>query len=227
MIPATMMEKQEQRGKEKEVRNRFVAYLLSLGGYEWDAKTISWVWHQERIKRGALADLRTGLLVKELGKMTRVHKYVQGYLPEKGFDERWYYIIATLFGSFPQHREEWRDLPSGKRMRVRTLGKAFKPLAFPPGEKKKESMEARFVALLNAHSDDLDDHLRHAVSLLKANEQPLDWFRLLEDLLQWNHPEGHVQLKWARDFYKINNSRGDDTSQSSTTSENKGEKYHE
>ena len=62
-------------------------------------------------------------------------------------------------------------------------------------------MEARFVALLNAHPEDLDDHLRHAVSLLKANEQPLDWFRLLEDLLQWDHPDGHVQLKWARDFY--------------------------
>lgn len=224
MSPVTMMEKQEQRDKEKEVRHRFITHLLSLAGYVWDAKTISWALHQERIKRGVLADLRTGLLVKEVGKMTRVHKYVQGFLPEKGFDERCYYIIAILFGSFPQHREEWRDLPSGKRMRVRTLGKAFKPLAFPPKEKKKESMEARFVALLNAHPDDMDDHLRHIVSLLKANEQPLDWFRLLEDLLQWDHPDGHVQLKWARDFYKSNNSSGGDTSQASTTSENKGDR---
>jgi len=77
------------------------------------------------------------------------------------------------------------------------MGASFRPL-----ERKSDSMEARFVALLNAHADDLDGHLRHAVSLLKANEQRLDWFQLFQDLLQWDHPDGHVQLRWARDFYK-------------------------
>ncbi len=133
--------------------------------------------------RGALADLRSGL-GKEPGQMARVHKYVVPYLPETHYNDRWYYVTATLFGSFPKHR-------SGH-----SLGKAFKPL-----KSKSDSMEARFVALLNAHPDDLDDHLRHAVSLLKSNEQPLDWFRLLDDLLQWDHRDRHVQLKWARDFY--------------------------
>ena len=134
--------------------------------------------------RGALADLRSGL-GKEPGAMARVHKHVAPYLPEKKYDDRWYYLTATLFGAFPQHRKN------------RSLGAAFRPL-----KKKSDSMEARFVALLNAHSDDLDDHLRHAVSLLRANEQPLDWFRLFEDLLQWDHPKRQVQLQWARDFYK-------------------------
>jgi len=119
-----------------------------------------------------------------------VHKHVVPYLPTKSYDDRWYYAIATLFGAFPQHRKG----PS--------LGAAFRPLAFPPKEPKKDSMEARFIALLNAHPDDLDGHLRHAVSLLKANEQALDWFRLFDDLLQWDHPDGYVQLKWARDFYR-------------------------
>lgn len=134
--------------------------------------------------RGALADLRSGL-GREPGAMARVHKHVVPYLPEKSYDDRWYYLTATLFGAFPQHRQG------------RSLGAAFRPL-----KGKSDSMEARFVALLNARADDLDDHLRHAVSLLKANEQPLDWFRLLQDLLQWDHPDGHVQLRWARDFYK-------------------------
>jgi len=134
--------------------------------------------------RGALADLRSGL-GKEPGEMARVHKHVVPYLPEKNYNDRWYYVIATLFGAFPQHRKG------------RSLGAAFRPL-----KQKSDSMEARFVALLNAHPDDLDDHLRHAVSLLKANEQPLDWFRIFEDLLQWDHPGGKVQLSWARDFYK-------------------------
>lgn len=156
-----------------EKQKKFIGYLMNLAreGHE---------------DRGALADLRSGL-GRESGEMARVHKHIVPFLPEKPYDDRWYYLLATLFGLYSKHRSKY------------SLGKAFRPL-----RKKSDSMEARFVALLNAHPDDLDVHLRHAVSLLKANEQPLDWFRLFEDLLQWDHPEGHVQLKWARDFYKGN-----------------------
>lgn len=174
----------------------FIGYLLNLA-------------KEGQEDRGALADLRSGL-GKEPGQMARVHKHVVPYLPETCYDDRWYYVTATLFGSFPKHRKG------------RSLGAAFQPL-----RAKSDSMEARFVALLNAHPDDLDDHLRHVVSLLKANEQPLDWFHLLDDLLQWDHPDGHVQLKWARDFYKNNARSGGDTPQSSTTPENKEIKSHE
>lgn len=154
-----------------EKQKKFIVYLMDLAkeGHE---------------DRGALADLRSGL-GREPGEMARVHKHVVPFLPEKSYDDRWYYILATMFGLYPKHRSSY------------SLGRAFQAL-----REKSDSMEARFVALLNAHPDDLDDHLRHAVSLLKANEQPLDWFRLFEDLLQWDQPEGHVQLRWARDFYK-------------------------
>lgn len=161
---------QAKQDQEQKTSRKFIDYLLSLA-------------KEGQEDRGALADLRSGL-GKEPGEMARVHRHVVPYLPERAYDDRWYYVLATLFGSFPKHRQG------------HSLGKAFKPL-----RQKSDSMDARFVALLNAHPDDLDDHLRHAVSLLKSNEQPLDWFRLLEDLLQWDHPEGHVQLRWARDFY--------------------------
>ena len=154
-----------------EKQNKFIGYLLNLA-------------KEGKEDRGALADLRSGLGRKP-GEMARVHKYVVPYLSDKSYNDHWYYVLATLFGSFPKHRKK------------RSLGAAFQPL-----RSLSNSMEARFVALLNAHSDDLDDHLRHAVSLLKSHEQPIDWFRLFEDLLQWEHPEGHVQLRWARDFYK-------------------------
>jgi len=134
--------------------------------------------------RRALADLRSGL-GKKPGEMARVHKHIVPYLPKNNYNDRWYYATATLFGSFPKYKNGY------------SLGRAFRTL-----RAKSDSMEARFIALINAHPDDLDDHLRHAVSLLKANEQPLDWFRLLYDLIQWDHPDGHVQLRWARDFYK-------------------------
>lgn len=157
--------------KLNDSEKAFIGYLLNLA-------------KDSQEQRGALADLRSGL-GKEPSKMARVHRHVVPYLPEKNYNDRWYYVTATLFGAFPQHQ-------SGS-----SLGAAFSKL-----KQKSDSMEARFVALLNAHPDDLDGHLRHIVSLLKANEQPLDWFRLFEDLLQWGHPEGHVQLRWARDFYK-------------------------
>ncbi|MCC7228988.1 MAG: type I-E CRISPR-associated protein Cse2/CasB [Fimbriimonadaceae bacterium] len=154
-----------------ERQKSFIGYLLNLA-------------KEGQEDRGALADLRSGI-GKEPGDMARVHKHVVPYLPERDYTDRWYYVTATLFGTFPKYSRGY------------SLGAAFRQL-----KQKSDSMEARFVALLNAHPDDIDDHLRHAVSLLKSNEQPLDWFRLLDDLLQWDHPEGHVQLKWARDFYK-------------------------
>lgn len=161
---------QGNKDQEKGSRKQFVGYLLNLA-------------NEGQEDRGALADLRSGLC-KEPGQMARVHQHVVPYLPAHRYHDRWYYVLATLFGSYPKHRGGY------------SLGKAFKPLRL-----KSDSMEARFVALLNANPDDLDDHLRHAVSLLRSNEQPLDWFKLLDDLTHWDHPEGHVQLAWARDFY--------------------------
>jgi len=134
--------------------------------------------------RGALADLRSGL-GREPAEMSRVHRHVVQYLPEKDDNDPWYYLIATLFGAFPQHRQG------------RSLGAAFSPL-----RQKSGSMETRFIALLNAHSDDLGDHLRHVISLLRANEQPFDWFQFFWDLLEWDRADGRVQLGWARDYYR-------------------------
>jgi len=174
----------------------FIGYLLGLA-------------QEGQEDRGALAALRSGL-GKEPAEMARVHQHVVPYLPEARWNDRWYYITATLFGLFPRHRGG------------RSLGAAFSPL-----RAKSDSMEARFIALLNAHPDDLADHLRHAISLLKSNEQPIDWFRFLDDLLQWDHPEGHVQLKWARDFYKSYAGQAEAPSDTNddNTSEQEGENH--
>jgi CRISPR system Cascade subunit CasB len=163
-----------------------IEHLLIVGGYRWSTQSGSWTYREGEENRAALAELRSGL-GKQPGDMARVHKHVVPYLPEEDYEDRWYYLTATLFGLYPKHRTDW------------STGKAFGQL-----RKESESMEARFIALLNAHPDDLDDHLRHTVSLLSSNEQPFDWFRFFEDLVYWDHPERLVQLKWARDFYRVN-----------------------
>ncbi|MBN1151927.1 MAG: type I-E CRISPR-associated protein Cse2/CasB [Dehalococcoidia bacterium] len=150
---------------------RFIGHLLSLA-------------REGTEDRGALAELRSGL-GKQPGEMAHVHRHVAPYVPATGYDDQWYYLTATLFGMYPQHRDGC------------SFGSAFRPL-----RAASDSMEARFVALLNAHSDDLADHLRHAVSLLNANDRPLDWFQFFDDLLHWDSADGCVQRRWARDFYR-------------------------
>lgn len=156
-----------------EKQKTFIGYLLNLA-------------KEGNEDRGALADLRSGL-GKEPSQMARVHKHVVPYLPEKRYNDKWYYVIAALFGLFPRHQVGL------------SLGAALRSLRSESG-----STDTRFVALLNAHPDDVDDHLRHVIRLLESAKppQPLDWFRLFSDLIQWDHPEGYVQLAWARDFYR-------------------------
>jgi CRISPR system Cascade subunit CasB len=55
--------------------------------------------------------------------------------------------------------------------------------------------------LLAAHPDDLDFHLRQAVSFLKSRDVPVNWHQLLSDVLAWGHPERYVQRRWARAFW--------------------------
>ncbi len=65
-----------------------------------------------------------------------------------------------------------------------------------------ESVEGRFVALLNAHPDDLGEHLRHAVSLCRAQEVELDWHDLYRTVLYWGHDDsGGERRRQARAFW--------------------------
>jgi CRISPR system Cascade subunit CasB len=141
-----------------------------------------------REDRAALAALRSGL-GQEPGASARMHKYVVPYLGERAHhSDRWFYAVGALFA--------WHPKPEPGR----SLGAALRALVDRP--EASDSLEARFTALLNSHPDDLPDHLRQAVGLLRSKDIGLDWFRLLNDLLAWDLPNHDVQRKWARDFYR-------------------------
>jgi CRISPR system Cascade subunit CasB len=63
------------------------------------------------------------------------------------------------------------------------------------------SIEARFIALLDADEEQLSNRLRQLVSLVHADGVRIVWETLLEDVLGWNHERRYVQQRWARDFY--------------------------
>jgi CRISPR system Cascade subunit CasB len=69
-----------------------------------------------------------------------------------------------------------------------------------------ESIEKRFIALLGADADNLEEYLRQIVTLLAADDCGLDYIALLNDLPYWLNPNAtekrdQIRQRWARDFY--------------------------
>ena len=173
--------------------------------HEWFISRLEKLEREE--DRAALAALRRGL-GKPPGTAIETHPYVMPYttgMHDKDADA--YYIVATLFGLYPC--QSWR---SGASKAKNNLGAS---LALLKGE--SDSTEKRFVALLNTHSDDLPDHLRQAISLLKSKDAPVNWLQLLKDIKGWNYESRSVQRDWAKGFW--GDGREDASSDASQTNE--------
>jgi len=169
---------------------------------------VPFVQYLERLRenddRGALAVLRRGL-GKSPGESPGMYRYVVPWVGAEAnpWQEEVYYTIASLFASHPQ--------PGGEG----SVGNAFYKLMMDKGG---ESTERRFIALLNCHADELKDHLRHVVSLLKSRNIPVHWHRLFRDLSGWRHPHRYVQKSWARDFWGTTVKAEEDAPQTETSS---------
>lgn len=140
--------------------------------------------------RGALAALRRGL-GQPPGHAPEMLRFVVPYLPEQPsrWQERTLYMIASLFALHPA------NTPTGN------MGDHYRALRTPENE---AALERRFTALLAAHPDELDVHLRQAIAVLKSRDIPVNWDRLLRDCLAWGHPEGqaNVRRRWAMRFWR-------------------------
>jgi CRISPR system Cascade subunit CasB len=133
--------------------------------------------------RAALAHLRRGL-GKKMGTPEML-PYVVPYLPDAVRDHERYFLIAALFAMHPD-----------KAPPDFSLGSAFRRMW-----KGSDSIEKRFTNLLSTEAEDIGNHLRHAVSLAKSRNVPIDYHQLLYDLKNWDHPDRFVQLRWAKDFW--------------------------
>jgi len=140
----------------------------------------------ENADRAAFAQLRRGL-GKPPGTNIGSFPYVVPFIPEadSGAARSWpYFVVASLFASHPNQGEAEKSVAAAVR-----------------GLKDSPSRDGRFRALLNAHVDEVGDHLRHAVNQLASSGITFDWATLLRDLRGWGHPEQFVQRRWARDFW--------------------------
>jgi CRISPR system Cascade subunit CasB len=138
-----------------------------------------------REDRGGLAALRKGLAAPP-GTEPACYPYVFPFIPPDlaPWKERVAFTIASLFALHPESTDRGN------------LGTSFRQIESP-----SESTERRFVALLNAHPDDLPDHLRQAISLLRSNDVRVNWLQLLRDIESWNRDDRIVQRNWAAQYW--------------------------
>jgi len=140
---------------------------------------------RKREDRAALAKLRRGL-GKRMGT-PEMYPYVVGFLPEARAKQEIYFLIAALFASHPEPAN-WAD----------SMGVVFKKIQ---GQEPTDSIEKRFLRLLEADREDVGFHLKQAVSLAKAKGVSVNFHRLMFDLLNWNNEDRFVQLAWAKDYW--------------------------
>jgi CRISPR system Cascade subunit CasB len=156
---------------EPIAEDNFIRYLKSL---------------EKRQDRAGLARLRRGL-----GKPPKTAMEMFPYLGQflshdsKPRYENAVFIVAALFAYYP-----------GAQSNVGNLGASLRKM-----KDDSDSIEKRFVALLNAEAEDLPYYLRQIIGLLKSKEIAVNWERLFKDVQNWNSDKRIVQQKWAEQFW--------------------------
>jgi len=172
------MTNEDKRERREKREREFIGSLLDYAGNE---------------DRAALANLRRGL-GKKFGTAPEVFPFVTRFAAI--YEEEDFALIGSLFALHPE--KNWRG--EDKEKHKRNFGASL--LWFAGESNAEASTERRFVALLNCDREDLQTHLRQAVSLLKSKEIPVDWLQLLQDVRHWNNESRFVQKKWARGFWR-------------------------
>jgi CRISPR system Cascade subunit CasB len=198
---------------------------------------------------GKVATLRRSL-GGEPGEDVRAFPMVERHLPtERSWDRTVYYLVAGLWasvntasviaagGDAPDDEEEepptgeaTSDQPRGAvptemgRRERRSFGRAVAQMY--RRRNQTESIEQRFVALLDADEEQLAHHLRQMVQLLKAEDGiRIHWVELLTDLRRWNDDDRWVQQRWARAFYReVNNAGADEPADTLTQADTQTQK---
>lgn len=144
-----------------------------------------------REDRAALAALRRGL-GKRPGQVAEMFPYVVPYCSQMSASrQNDYFLVAALFAI--------HQGLSGASDRYRNnLGASYRTLRAATDSR---SIEQRFVALLNADREDLDAHLRHTISLMKAHDINVDWAQLLRDLHGWEWESRSIQRRWSQAYW--------------------------
>ena len=136
------------------------------------------------------------------------------YLPDRNdwpFDA--YRLVAVLFAIHKQKFTEGklRKFSEDEKLR-RSLGASLRKLR---GQLSvgQESLDQRFAALLNTPREDIAIPLRGFIQRIAAADKivPVDYFRLLTDVVYWNTNNKNTQRRWAQDYWQPTAPRPDES----------------
>ncbi len=146
-----------------------------------------------RDDRAALAVLRRAAAA-DPGALSDAFPHVLPWVPERARHSRGedsYFLVASLFAIHPEHGGGGN------------FGASMWRIATDGSDEPSPSADLRFRRILEAAREDLAAPLRQAVRLAASRSVPVpvDYHRLLSDLLWWDHPERTVQRAWARAYW--------------------------
>lgn len=205
-----------EQGPARVVQTWARDYFLCAGaGVEPQADAASFVAHLytlvDQRDRAALAALRQSLTYAP-GDYPAAYPHVEPFVsPEWSiFDSRRRarYLVAGIVALHPTISDQ-RSLASA-------LGQVARG-------RESQSIEGRFIALLDAGEDNIADHLRQVVRLVKSDAVAYSPKWLLKDMETWLNPwaepawRDRIRQRWARDFYQaIQVDNGSDTPNTQT-----------
>lgn len=163
----------------------------------------------EATTRAALAKLRRGI-GREPGSVPELWEMTLGELPEVLLSKgdapsrgEWaVHTALTLFALHQQGKDTQKESMCKEKM---SLGTAVRRLA-DRDPKHEEAVKRRFHAAAMSDSfETLSWRIRGLIQLLKANDIPLDYPALTEDLYWFQVPAKRdaIRLTWGQDFYPI------------------------
>jgi CRISPR system Cascade subunit CasB len=135
--------------------------------------------------RAMLAELRRGL-GRTPGEAASMFPYVMPFIGNR-YEEDNLFLVASLFALHPVSSKSG-NLGQHLHSYVQVVGDAA-------------ATTRRFVQLLNLRRETLDTPLRQHISLLKAQEIPVNWHQLIRDLGYWSHEDRFVQKEWASAYW--------------------------
>lgn len=130
-------------------------------------------------------------LTSDPGTCIDAFPYVERFLNHDAgnWNREMHYLVAGLWASHWKEGRPAEKLPLEKACAVHMCS-----------SKGSASTEKRFISTIDADPSQLAYRLRQLVSLL--NEYPLDFSKLLNDLLRWKMEKKSVQIEWAHVFYQ-------------------------
>ncbi len=124
---------------------------------------------------------------------------------EPGTDARTFPYIEPFIGNTSVAKRQLIYLIAGLWAQTarRSSGK---PLSIAAAMRKvatNDSVSQRFTRLLDSDVEELRWRLRQTLNLIASKRIAINWPQLLDDVLGWQWSSRSVQIRWAREFWKL------------------------